>query len=329
MNSIQNSTFLVTGGAGFIGSHIVDALLERGAKKVFVIDNLSTGNLKNLNHAFQYSNFEFIQGDILDFPLVEKVVKEVDYVFHEAALGSVPRSLEDPIQTHHANITGSLHIFWACKLYPVKRIIYASSSSVYGDELTLPKQEEKLGLPLSPYAVSKRAMELYAHVFYKHFHLPAVGLRYFNVFGPRQNPDGPYAAAIPKFIRAMLHNQPPTIFGDGTQRRDFTYVANVVEANLKAILTTNPVEGKIFNIGCGSSISILEVFELIKTYLQKEITPIFAPERPGDIKNSMADISKSQVELGYHPILPFEEGLKRTIDWYQRVLLHAKAEDYF
>lgn len=329
MDPIKRSSFLVTGGAGFIGSHIVDALLDREAKKVFVLDNLSTGNLKNLEYASRFPNFEFIEGDILNFPLVEKLIREVDYVFHEAALGSVPRSLEDPISTHHANITGSLNVFWACKLHPVKRVIYASSSSVYGDEPTLPKEEEKLGLPLSPYAVSKRTMELYAHVFHHHFRVPVIGLRYFNVFGPRQNPDGAYAAAIPKFIRAMLNNQPPTIYGDGTQKRDFTYVENVVEANLAAVLSPHAIEGKIYNIGCGTSTSVLEVFQMIKAYLKCEIEPIFAPERPGDIKNSLANIQKARVELGYNPIVSFEEGLKKTISWYQHIFHHARTENYF
>ena len=242
---ISNNTFLVTGGAGFIGSNIVDYLMKYNAGKVIVLDNLSNGYKKNIEHHFQASNFEFIEGDITDFETCKKVIEGVDYISHQAALGSVPRSIENPLATHLANATGFLNILTAAKDINVKRIVFASSSSVFGDSKDLPKVESKIGNSLSPYAVSKRAKELYAQVFTDVYGLDVIGLRYFNIFGPNQNPTGPYAAAIPLFMQAVLNNESPYINGDGEQSRDFTFVENAVQANIKALFSEKDVKGKI------------------------------------------------------------------------------------
>ena len=257
---ISKFTFLVTGGAGFIGSNIVTYLMKYNAGKVIVLDNLSNGYKKNIEHFIDESNFQFIEGDITDFDLVTKIMAEVDYVSHQAALGSVPRSIENPLATHHANTTGLLTILTCAKDANVKRVVFASSSSVFGDSKELPKVESRIGRQLSPYAVSKRTKELYAMVFADVYKLDVVGLRYFNVFGPNQSPNGPYAAAIPLFMEAVLNNKSPYINGDGEQSRDFTFVENAVQANIKAMFSDKEVKGEVLNIAFGGRTTINELF---------------------------------------------------------------------
>ncbi len=317
--NISDNTFLITGGAGFIGSHLADRLLREGAKKVIIIDNLSTGNYENIRHLENEPRFAFYQEDISNLDRISRIMQETDVVFHEAALGSVPRSIEAPLNTHQANATGFLTVLWAAKEAGIKRFVFASSSSVYGDDETLPKQEEKTGTPLSPYAVSKKINELYADVFYKLHTFPVIGLRYFNVFGPRQDPKGAYAAVIPKFIYALLKDEIPTIYGDGEQSRDFTYVANVVEGNIRALLAPEEALGQIYNIALGGSISVNKIFTEIAKALGKEgISPKYAPPRKGDIKHSRADISKARKTLGFEPVVSFEEGMQKTVAWYRK-----------
>lgn len=253
---ITKSTFLITGGAGFIGSNIVTYLMKYNAGKVIVLDNLSNGYLSNIEEFIGNPNFEFIEGDITNFETCEAVMKGVDFISHQAALGSVPRSIENPIATHLANATGFLNVLTAAKNSAVKRIVFASSSSVFGDSKELPKVEGKIGQQLSPYAVSKRTKELYAQVFASTYDLDVIGLRYFNIFGPNQNPSGPYAAAIPLFMDAILNNKSPYINGDGEQSRDFTFVENAVQANIKALFSEKEVKGKVVNIACGGRVTI-------------------------------------------------------------------------
>lgn len=317
---LSSYKFLITGGAGFIGSHLADELVKQNAK-VFIIDNLSTGNLNNIRHL---KNIEFIQADINDVIVLNKILPETDFVFHLTALGSVNRSIEDPLSTHLSNSTGFLNILHYSFKHQIKGLIYSSSSSVYGDDTHLPKMEEKTGNPLSPYAVTKITNELYAYV-YNHLHkFPVIGLRYFNVFGPRQNPYGAYAAAIPLFIQKMLNNELVHIHGSGEQKRDFTYVSNVVNANLcalKAILQDNKdVYGKVFNIGCHQSISINEVFRTIASYLGYTQKPIYTEPRKGDIFQSLADISKAQKILNYQPEVYFDKGIQLTIQYYKNLI---------
>lgn len=315
---ISKNTFLVTGGAGFIGSNIVTYLLKYNVGKVIVLDNLSNGYLKNIQQFIGLPNFEFIEGDITDFDTCVKVVSGVDYILHQAALGSVPRSIENPLATHQANATGFLNILTAAKDSNVKRIVFASSSSVYGDSKVLPKVEESIGNQLSPYAVSKRTKELYANVFALTYNLDVVGLRYFNVFGPNQSPNGPYAAAIPLFMEAVLKNQSPFINGDGEQSRDFTFVENVVQANIKALFTDKEVKGKILNVAFGGKTTINELFYMIRNAVGNNIEPIYREERKGDVKDSLADISLAKELIDYNPVFPIEEGLKITIDWFKQ-----------
>lgn len=305
---------LVTGGAGFIGSHLVEGLLERG-HFVRVVDNFLTGKKENLQSVLD--NIELVEGDIRDFTLCREVIQDIDWVFHQAALPSVPRSVEDPRLSNEINVTGTLNLLTAAKEAEVKKFIFASSSSVYGDEPGLPKKENVLGQPLSPYAVTKRVGELYCLVFNQLYGLSTICLRYFNIFGPRQDPHSQYAAVIPNFIHRMLGNRPPVIFGDGYQSRDFTYVANVVEANLRAA-EVNEVNKRIFNIACGQRINVLELVKWINQILGRDIKPEFDPPRPGDIKHSYADISLARQYLDYQPVVEFEEGLRRTIKWYQQ-----------
>jgi UDP-N-acetylglucosamine 4-epimerase len=314
---ISNLTFLVTGGAGFIGSHIAEALIQNGAQNVIVLDNLSTGNIKNILHLPQ---IQFIYADINDNQILNNILPDVDIIFHLAALGSVNRSIENPLATHFANSTGFLNILDNAQKHKVKGIIYASSSSVYGDDNHLPKIEEKTGTPLSPYAVTKISNELYAKVFWKLHQLPIIGLRYFNVFGPRQNPNGAYAAAIPSFIQKMINNEDIYIHGTGEQKRDFTYIQNVVYANLlamQAILkhSTN-VFGQVMNIGCHQSVSINEVFKILAQKLSYKKQPIYTAPRKGDIFESLADISKAKNLIHYQPQVFFEEGIDKTIAYY-------------
>lgn len=317
-SQIENNTFLVTGGAGFIGSHIVEFLLSNGAKKVRVLDSLITGNIDNIKPFQSYPNFEFVQGDITKPSNCEKACIGIDYISHQAALGSVPRSIENPLATHEANATGFLNILVAAKNNWVKRVVYASSSSVYGDLNESPKVESRIGKPLSPYAVSKLVNEQYAAIFSSTYNMEIIGLRYFNIFGPRQNPNGAYAAAIPLFIQSLLNNQEVFINGDGKQSRDFTYVANAVQANIKALLTeNNEIKGKVFNIACGQSISVNEMFNLIASEINPEAKATHRGQRFGDVKDSLADISAARQYLDYSPAVLFKEGLQKTISWFK------------
>ncbi|MCO6498813.1 MAG: SDR family oxidoreductase [Vicingus serpentipes] len=315
---ISKSTFLITGGAGFIGSNIVEYLMRYNAGKVIVLDNLSNGYKKNIVRFFDQPNFEFIEGDITDFETCKRAIEGVDYISHQAALGSVPRSIENPLATHLANATGFLNVLTAAKDSNVKRIVFASSSSVFGDSKELPKVESRIGNPLSPYAVSKRTKELYAQVFADVYGLDVIGLRYFNIFGPKQNPSGPYAAAIPLFMDAVLKNKSPFINGDGEQSRDFTFVENAVQANIKALFSEKEVKGKIINIACGGRITINELFNAIKNVVGNDVQPIYREERAGDVRDSLADISLAQELIHYNPEIGINEGLKVTIDWFKK-----------
>ncbi len=310
--------FLVTGGAGFVGSHIVEYLLKYNAGKVIVLDNLSTGFRQNISPFFSHDNFEFIEGDISRYETCTEVCRNVDYILHQAALGSVPRSVKDPLSTNNANVTGFVNMLAAAKNSRIRRFIYASSSSVYGDSPKLPKTENVTGNPLSPYAVSKRVDELYAAVFAKVYGMEITGLRYFNIFGPRQSPSGPYAAAIPLFMFAALKNENPVIYGDGEQSRDFTFVENAVEANIKALFANNRyISGKIFNVAVGHQTTVNELFNIIKYIAGANIEAQYCDERPGDIKHSLADISLAESLLGYNPGVTVREGLDITFQWFK------------
>ncbi len=315
---LNNLNFLVTGGAGFIGSNLVEYLLHHQAGKVIVLDNYATGFASNLELFKNYKNLEIITGDICSIEDCRLACKNVDYVLHQAALGSVPRSVENPIATNMVNVDGFLNMLVAARDAKVKRFIYASSSSVYGDSKALPKEESKIGNPLSPYAVTKYLNELYANVFAKTYQMEITGLRYFNIFGPRQNPSGPYAAAIPLFMDAILSNKPAYINGDGEQTRDFTFVKNAVEANIKALFAPK-MEGHpmVFNIAVSDRISINNLFHILKTIANSEAEPIHREVRPGDIRDSLADISSAAKYIGYSPQVKMEEGLKITMDWFK------------
>ena len=308
------SLYLVTGGAGFIGSNIVEELIER-QHSVRVLDNFSTGKRDNI--ALFIKDIDVIEGDIRDIKTCFNAVRGVDYVLHQAALPSVPLSLQDPIATTDININGTLNILIASRDAKVKKFVFASSSSIYGDEPTLPKIEGQEGRPLSPYAVSKLAGEKYCQVFSSVFGLSTISLRYFNVFGPRQDPKSQYAAVIPNFISAMLKGKQPIIYGDGEQTRDFSYVSNIVEANLLAS-DVDGYSGEAFNLACGEKTTVNELVEKINSILGVKIRPIYAPSRPGDILHSYADISKTKQALNYHPVVNFEEGIKNTIEWYKK-----------
>ncbi len=308
---LSQYTFLVTGGAGFIGSHLVEYLLKHGAAKVRVLDNLLTGRKENIELFKNYPAYEFQQGDIRNLDDCRKACNGVDYVLHQAALASVQRSMKDPITTHIINADGFLNMLIAARDAAVKRFVYASSSSVYGDHPDLPKQENKTGNPLSPYAVSKKTNELYAHVFGNSFGLEIIGLRYFNVFGPRQDPDGPYAAVIPAFIRDLKSGIAPVIYGDGNQTRDFTFVENAVQANIKSLFIENKdALNQVYNIAYGEPYSILQLFNLINEALKKNLQPQLLPSRTGDILHSTADISKAKLLIGYDPVVELKSGLK-------------------
>ena len=315
---ISNTSFLVTGGAGFIGSNIVNYLLTFGAKKVRVIDNLSNSSGQNLDPFIRLPNFEFVKGDISIYDDCLKVTEGIDYVSNQAALGSVPRSLANPIATNNANVVGFLNMITAARENNVKRIVYASSSSVYGDSPKLPKVEVEIGSPLSPYAVSKYTNELYAKVSHLSYGQEIMGLRYFNIFGPNQSPDGAYAAVIPLFIEALLKNQSPFINGDGKQSRDFTYIENAVQANIRALFTKNEKAlGEVFNVAVGEKFSLVELFESIKAGTGATVSAVHREYRKGDVKNSLADISKAKDLLGYQPQVRFKEGIYRTIQWFK------------
>jgi nucleoside-diphosphate-sugar epimerase len=305
--------YLVTGGAGFIGSHIVGELVKKG-HPVRVVDNFITGKKENISSFLRA--IEFIEGDIRDLEVCRQAAEGVDFVLHQAALPSVPRSIEDPLLTNEINITGTLNLLLASRDAKVQKFVFASSSSVYGDNPQLPKKEGIEGIPLSPYAISKRVGEMYCRVFSQVFKLPTVCLRYFNIFGPRQDPFSQYAAAIPNFIIRMVKEESPVIFGDGEQSRDFTYVSNVVEANILASKARG-ISGEFFNIACGERTTVNSLVENINKVLDKEIKPSYVGMRPGDIKHSFADISKAKKILKYEPSVPFSEGLKNTILWFK------------
>jgi UDP-N-acetylglucosamine/UDP-N-acetyl-alpha-D-glucosaminouronate 4-epimerase len=307
---------LVTGGAGFIGSHVVDALLEHG-EQVRVLDDLSTGKASNLDHVRK--RIEFIEGSLVDRDSVARAVEGVDVVFHQAALASVPRSVAAPLDTHAACATGTLNLLDAARKCGVRRVVYAGSSSVYGDRTgAAAKNETDLPDPVSPYAAAKASGELYCRAFTAAYGLETVTIRYFNVFGPRQDPNGEYAAVIPKFVIAMLSGQQPRIFGDGRQSRDFTYVANVVKGNLLAAEVPEAA-GKTFNVACGGQLSLLDLVAAINRLLDTDIEPIFDPPRAGDVRDSRADISLARRILGYESEIDFDEGLRRSIEFYRKL----------
>lgn len=304
-------TYLVTGGAGFIGSHIVESLAKEG-KEVNVLDNLSTGRRANLRGL----SVNIVEGDIRDSKCVEKVVRGVDTVFHQAALCSVARSVEDPVATHDVNATGTVVLLNACRNAGVRRVVFASSSAVYGESEMLPKCEDMVTTPVSPYAVSKLEGELYCQMFYKVYGLETVCLRYFNVFGPRQDPNSEYAAVIPRFIESSVSMAQPIIYGDGTQTRDFTYVEDVVRANLAA--STSPqAPGKVLNIACGERRSLLDLVQSLEKILDQDLTPVFREPRAGDVKHSQASIDLARRVLGMSPGVTFDEGLERTVAWFR------------
>lgn len=311
----KDSVFLVTGGAGFIGSNLCEAILNLGYK-VRCLDNLSTGKQENVDLFMQSPNYEFIKGDITDLDTCMNACKGVTYVLNQAAWGSVPRSIEMPLYYEKVNIGGTLNMMEAARQNRVKKFVYASSSSVYGDSATLPKVEGDEGNLLSPYALTKRVDEEYAKLYKKLYGLDTYGLRYFNVFGRRQDPDGAYAAVIPKFIKQLLNDERPTINGDGKQSRDFTYIDNVIEANLKACLANSEVAGQAFNIAYGGREYLIDIYNHLCGALNKKIEPIYGPDRPGDIKHSNASIEKAKKDLRYNPDYSFEDGIKLAIDWY-------------
>ena len=308
-------TILLTGGAGFIGSHIADYLINKN-HKVIILDNLSTGNKKNIEHLLNNPNLIFIEGDISDINVVRNSCRGVDIICNQAALGSVPRSIDNPLNSHISNVNGFLNILIVAKELGIKRVVYASSSSVYGNSEELPKVENNIGTQMSPYAITKYINELYANIFTSLYGLECIGLRYFNVFGPRQNPNGEYVAVIPKFIESLKNNIAPIINGDGSYSRDFTYVDNVVQANYLAMTSNNDYAfGEVFNVGTNSRITILHLYECIAKYMKSEIKPIFGTIRKGDMKHSNADISKTQKLLNYNPDIKFYEGLNKTLDY--------------
>lgn len=315
----SDTLFLITGGAGFIGSNLCEAVLNLGYQ-VRCLDNLSTGKTENMDSFSKNSSFEFIKGDIRDLATCLKVCEGVDFVLNQAAWGSVPRSIEMPLEYNENNITGTLNMLEASRQNKVKKFVYASSSAVYGDDPILPKREGSEGNLLSPYALTKKVDEEFAKLYTHLYELDTIGLRYFNVFGRRQDPEGAYAAVIPKFIKQLLDNETPIINGDGTHSRDFTYIENVVEANLKACLAPAEASGEVFNIAYGGQDNLLHIFRVLCEVMGKQRNPIFGPERPGDIKHSNADISKAKQLLNYDPDYSFIDGIKLAIDWYQQNL---------
>jgi nucleoside-diphosphate-sugar epimerase len=309
---------LVTGGAGFIGSHLAEALCHRGAK-VVVLDNLSTGKIANLDWKSRGDDLEYVQGDVADEPLVKKLIQGCDLVFHEAAMPSVPVSVAKPLETHQHNVDATLRLLVLARGAGIKRFLFASSSSIYGDSPLASKHESLPPDPLSPYALQKYAAEKYCQLFQKLYGLPTVSLRYFNVFGPRQAFDSPYSGVIAKFCTSMLKGESPTIYGDGLQSRDFTYIDNVVAANLAAAeAPAEKVAGKVFNIAGGQSISLLQLFRELNQLTGQSLKPKFEPARVGDVKHSQADISAAKQALGYEPKATWQEGLQRTLEFYRQ-----------
>ena len=314
---VSQLTFLVTGGAGFIGSNLVEYLLKHKAKKVVVLDNLSNGHLSNIASFLQLPNLVFIKGDIRDLETCKSAMIDVDIVMHQAALGSVPRSIKDPLTSNEVNVSGFLNILNAVKdSKTVKKMVYAASSSTYGDSEVLPKQEDVIGKPLSPYAVSKYVNELYADVFSNTYGIHTVGLRYFNVFGPKQDPNGAYAAVIPLFFRSALNNEAVFINGKGDQTRDFTFIENVVQANIKAAFS-DLKQHEVFNVAVGERISILRLWESIKALTNSNSQIIYNPPRQGDVKDSLANIDKGERLLNYEPLFRLFQGLEVTLQWFK------------
>ncbi len=313
---------LITGGAGFIGSNLVERFLEDPrVELVRVVDDLSNGYMENVEPFLSHSRYEFVRGDICDYDTCRRVMRGITKVTHQAALGSVPRSLENPMRTNEVNVGGTVNILHAAKEEGVERIVLAFSSSTYGDSRELPKVEERIGRPLSPYAVSKYAAELYAEVFARTYGLPFVGLRYFNIFGPRQNPTNPYAAVIPIFCKAFLDGVPPKINGDGNTTRDFTYVENALLANELALFTEDrSALNQVYNVACGEQISLNQMVDMLRHISGKDLQPVYGPERPGDVRHSHADISKIRRYLGYEPRVYMQEGLRRVYQYYAKTL---------
>ncbi|MBC7830331.1 MAG: SDR family oxidoreductase [Chitinophagaceae bacterium] len=324
---LKSFHFLVTGGAGFIGSHIVEYLLTFGAGKVRVLDNFSTGSMSNIRPFLDNPAFELIEGDIRDLNTCKQAVIGIDYVSHQAALGSVPRSIDDPITSNEVNVSGFLNMLVASQKSAVKKMVYAASSSTYGDSPDLPKVENKIGNPLSPYAITKFVNELYADVFSKQYGFHTIGLRYFNVFGPRQNPQGPYAAVIPLFITAALKSESTFINGDGETSRDFTFVENAVQANIKGLMNDNIEAHQVVNIAFGERTTLNELWDNITAMLGKEIQPGYRDFRAGDVKHSLASISKAKELIGYEPKVSVKEGLKISVDWYEHAHSAVKTAE--
>jgi len=323
---ISESKILVTGGAGFIGSNLCEALISYGAK-VRCLDNFATGHRKNLDTIINNSSFELIEGDIRDADTCNKACENIDYVFHEAALGSVPRSLKDPVTSNDVNVSGFLNMLIAARDAEVKRFVYAASSSTYGDSVSLPKVEDKIGKPLSPYAITKYVNELYADIFKQSYNFDTIGLRYFNVFGRKQDPNGAYAAVIPKFVMQFMNHESPVINGDGTYSSDFTYIDNVIQMNLLAIVTDNEEAiNEVYNTAVGDRTNLVELTQLLKKYLSEydpEIEKVevkLGPNRPGDIPHSLASVEKAEKLLGYNPQFHIEDGLKEAVNWYWKNL---------
>jgi UDP-N-acetylglucosamine 4-epimerase len=319
---LNHSTILITGGAGFIGSNLCDYFLQKG-HTVICLDNFATGHRYNIAPFLSHVNFKLIEGDIRDFATCQQAVKGVDYVLHQAALGSVPRSIKDPITSNEVNVSGFLNMLVAARDAEVKRFIYAASSSTYGDSESLPKVEEVIGKPLSPYAITKYVNELYAEIFSRTYGMETIGLRYFNVFGRRQDPNGAYAAVIPKFVMQLMKHESPVINGDGLYSRDFTYVDNVIQMNELAMLTTNPeAVNTVYNTAFGDRTTLNQMVELLKTYLSAydasiaQVPIVHGPNRVGDIPHSLASIEKAKKLLGYEPKYAFAAGLKVAVDWY-------------
>lgn len=311
--TLSKYSFLVTGGAGFIGSNLVGYLLKHGAKKVRVLDNLATGSLSNLLEFKDHPAFEFLEGDIRTLDICVAAMEGMDYVSHQAALGSVPRSIDDPATSNEVNVTGFLNMLLAQNASKtVKRMVYAASSSTYGDSKSLPKVEDTIGKPISPYAVTKLVNEIYADVFYKTYGTPTIGLRYFNVFGPKQSPKGAYAAVIPLFMQALKDNVPPTINGDGEQTRDFTFVENAVQANVRAFFASEAAVNEVFNVAYGERISLNTLWKELERISGKELNAIYGPPRKGDVQDSLAEINKAKRLLGYDPLFSVADGLKET-----------------
>jgi UDP-N-acetylglucosamine 4-epimerase len=319
--SLKDTAFLVTGGSGFIGSNIVHYLVRHQAGKIRILDNLLTSSIANIEPFLGLPNVEFLEGDIRDPETCTKACAGIDLVTHQAALGSVPRSVRDPLATHAINATGFLNMLIAARDAKVRRFVYASSSSVYGDHPVLPKREDETGNPLSPYAVSKKTNELYARVFSDTYGMTIMGLRYFNVFGPNQSPDGPYAAVIPLFMKAALERNAPAIDGDGEQTRDFTFVENAVQANIRALFTADPeANNRVYNVAIGERISVNELYHLIAELTGSPVKPHYRERRAGDIRDSLADISIAKKHLGYEPTVRIREGLTQTLEWFRQTV---------